>query len=105
MDLLLQVVGLVFLALELLLIARILITAAPVEFGAPLLAFLHGFTDPLVVPFQGLAHAILTDPAVTRLLDLAALISLVVVFVVSRVVDAAGRRIVQRYTTAPGSRW
>jgi len=106
MDLLLQVVGLVFLALELLLIARIVVTAAPVELGAPLLAFVRAFTDPLVVPFQGLAQSILTDPAVTRLLDLAAVISLVVVFVVSRVIDAVGRRIVQRYVTAPPStRW
>ena len=96
--LVLRLVGLLFLAAELLLIVRAAIGLVPVTFNASALALLDRLTDPFAAPFEGIPHAILADTSVLRGFDLAAAIALVIVFVISRLVDRAGRRILQRYT-------
>ena len=103
--LVLRVVGLLFLALELLLIARIAIGLVPTTFNATLLRVLNGFTDPLVAPFDGIERSIFADPSILRGFDLAALLSLVLIFVISRFVDVVGRRIQKRYEVATTRRY
>jgi serine/threonine-protein kinase len=97
----LRVIGLLFLAVELLLIARAFIRLIPTTFNATMLALLDGLTAPLVAPFEGIEKAIFADPAILHGFDLAAAIALVVVFVLSRLVDRGGRRVQQRYAAGP----
>ena len=99
--LVLRIVGILFLAMELLLIARVIIGFIPTTtFSPTLLQLMHGLTDPVVVPFDGIERAIFSDPNTLRNFDLAATFALVAVFVVSRIVDAAGNRLLKRYAVA-----
>ena len=94
----LRVVGLAALAAELLLILRVVIPFIPRTLSPTVLVFIHGLTDPFVDPFDGIAHSIFADPTTAGALDLAAVLGLVAVFVVSRVIDTIGRRLLKRYT-------
>jgi hypothetical protein len=102
-SLVLRILSIAFLLVELLLIARIVITAASGELGGQLVSQVRGLTDPLAAPFQGITDGLLADPALAKRADLAALASLVVIFVLSRVVDAVGQRILIRYSVS--NRW
>ena len=99
-GLVLRVVGLLFLAAELLLIVRIAIRLVPATFSTSVFAVVEGLTDPLVAAFEGIPRSIFADPSVLRGFDLASLISLVVIFVISRLVDRVGRWTLQRYSVS-----
>ena len=66
-----------------------------------MLTVLNRLTDPLVDPFEAIPRSIFADPTILKGFDLAAAIALVVVFVVSRLVDRAGRTLQKRYAAPP----
>ena len=103
-GLVLRVLGLVVLVLELLLIARIAIGLVPATFSSSLFTLVHGLTDTLVAPFEGIERSIFADPTTLKGFDLAGAISIVVVFVIWRIVDSIGRRIQKRYMAPPPTR-
>ena len=89
-----SVVTLLFTVLEVLLLARFIFKIAGANANQPLIAGLYGVTEPLVRPFQG----IFPEPSGPPVLDIAALLAIVFLFLIGALVVALVRAI-----TAPRS--
>lgn len=89
-----SVVTLLFTVLEVLLLARFIFKIAGANANQPLISGLYGVTEPLVRPFQG----IFPEPSGPPVLDIAALLAIVFLFLIGALVVALVRAI-----TAPRS--
>jgi uncharacterized protein YggT (Ycf19 family) len=84
-----SVVTLLFTVLEVLLLARFIFKIAGANANQPLIAALYGVTEPLVRPFQG----IFPEPSGPPVLDIAALLAIVFLFLVGALIVALVRAI------------
>ncbi len=84
-----NVVTLVFTVLEVLLLLRFAFKLFGANSGQPLIAALYGATEPLVRPFQG----IFAEPQGPPVLDIAALLAIVFLFLVALLIVALVRAI------------
>lgn len=84
-----RVVMLVFTVLEVLLFLRFGLKLAGANANQPLVAGLYGVTEPLVRPFQG----IFPEPTGPLVLDIAALLAIVFLFLVGALIVALVRAI------------
>jgi uncharacterized protein YggT (Ycf19 family) len=89
-----SVVTLLFTVLEVLLLLRFIFKIAGANANQPLVSALYGVTEPLVRPFQG----IFPEPSGPPILDIAALLAIVFLFLVGALIVALVRAI-----TAPRS--
>ena len=89
-----SVVTLLFTVLEVVLLLRFIFKLAGANANQPLVSALYGVTEPLVRPFQG----IFPEPSGPPVLDIAALLAIVVLFLVGALIVALVRAI-----TAPRS--
>ncbi|HEV8655821.1 MAG TPA: YggT family protein [Candidatus Limnocylindria bacterium] len=87
-----RVVMLVFTVLEVLLLFRFIFKLAGANAGQPLIAWLYGITEPLVRPFQG----IFPEPRGIAVVDIAALLSIVFLFLIGWLIVALVRAIAGR---------
>jgi uncharacterized protein YggT (Ycf19 family) len=87
-----RVVMLVFTVLEVLLLFRFIFKLAGANANQPLIAGLYAFTDALVRPFQG----IFPEPRVGTVVDVAALLAILFLFLVSWLIIALVRAIAGR---------
>ena len=88
-----RVVALVLTVLEALLLFRFVFKLAGANQGQPLIAWLYAFTEPLVRPFQGIFPEPRTPGVV---IDVAALLAIVFLFLVGWLVVALVRAIAGR---------
>jgi uncharacterized protein YggT (Ycf19 family) len=84
-----SVVTLIFTVLEVLLLARFIFKIAGANAQQPLIAALYGVTEPLVRPFQG----IFPEPSGPPVLDIAALLAIVFLFLIGALIVALVRAI------------
>jgi len=84
-----NVVTLIFTVLEVLLLLRIVFKLTGANSNQPLIRALYGATEPLVRPFQG----IFPEPQGPPVLDIAALLSIVFLFLVALLIVALVRAI------------
>src|SRR6267142_2861160 len=84
-----RVVTLLFTVLEVLLILRFVLKLTGANAQQPLVSGLYGITEPLVRPFQG----IFPEPAGPAILDIAALLAIVFLFLIGALVVALVRAI------------
>lgn len=84
-----SVVTLIFTVLEVLLLLRFTFKLAGANANQPLIAFLYRVTEPLTRPFQG----IFPEPQGPPVLDIAALLAIVFLFLVGALVVALVRAI------------
>jgi uncharacterized protein YggT (Ycf19 family) len=84
-----NVVTLVFTVLEVLLLLRFALKLTGANSNQPLVAALYGVTEPLVRPFQG----IFAEPQGPPVLDIAALLAIVFLFLVALLIVALVRAI------------
>jgi len=84
-----NVVTLIFTVLEVLLLLRIIFKLTGANSNQPLIRALYGATEPLVRPFQG----IFPEPQGPPVLDIAALLSIVFLFLVALLIVALVRAI------------
>ncbi len=84
-----NVVTLIFTVLEVLLLLRIIFKLTGANSNQPLILALYGATEPLVRPFQG----IFPEPQGPPVLDIAALLSIVFLFLVALLIVALVRAI------------
>ena len=84
-----NVVTLIFTVLEVLLLLRIIFKLTGANSNQPLIRALYGATEPLVRPFQG----IFPEPQGPPALDIAALLSIVFLFLVALLIVALVRAI------------
>jgi uncharacterized protein YggT (Ycf19 family) len=84
-----SVVTLLFTVLEVLLLARFIFKIAGANANQPLIAALYCVTEPLVRPFQG----IFPEPGGPPVLDIAALLAIVFLFLVGALIVALVRAI------------
>ena len=89
-----SVVTLLFTVLEVLLLLRFIFKISGANANQPLVSALYGVTEPLVRPFQG----IFPEPSGPPVLDIAALLAIVFLFLVGALIVALVRAI-----TAPRS--
>ena len=89
-----SVVTLLFTVLEVLLLLRFILKIAGANANQALVSALYGVTEPLVRPFQG----IFPEPSGPPVLDIAALLAIVFLFLVGALIVALVRAI-----TAPRS--
>ncbi|MGH2377739.1 MAG: YggT family protein [Candidatus Limnocylindria bacterium] len=87
-----RVITLVFTVLEVLLFLRFTLKLLGANIGQPLVAGLYGITEPLVRPFQG----IFPEPQVGVVIDIAALIAVLFLFLVAALIVALVRAIAGR---------
>ena len=87
-----RVIMLVFTVLEVLLLFRFIFKLAGANANQPLIAGLYAFTDALVRPFQG----IFPEPRVGTVIDLAALLAILFLFMVSWLIVGLVRAIAGR---------
>ena len=87
-----RVVVLVFSVLEVLLLLRFIFKLSGANANQPLIAALYAFTDALVRPFQG----IFPEPRVGTVVDIAALLSTLFLFLVGLLIVALVRAIAGR---------
>ncbi|MBI3522877.1 MAG: YggT family protein [Chloroflexi bacterium] len=87
-----RVVTLFFTVLEVLLLIRFLLKLLGANADQPLVAGLHGVTDRLVAPFQG----IFPEPTSPPIVDIAALMAIVFLFLVAALIVALVRAISSR---------
>jgi len=87
-----RVVTLIFTVLEVLLFARFTLKLAGANAGQPLVAGLYALTEPLVRPFQG----IFPEPRVGVVVDIAALMAVLFLFLVAALIVALVRAIAGR---------
>jgi uncharacterized protein YggT (Ycf19 family) len=84
-----NVVTLIFTVLEVLLLMRIVFKLTGANANQPLIRALYGATEPLVRPFQG----IFPEPQGPPVLDIAALLSIVFLFLIALLIVALVRAI------------
>jgi len=84
-----SVVTLIFTVLEVLLLARFIFKLAGANAQQPLINALYGVTEPLVRPFQG----IFPEPSGPPVLDIAALLAIVFLFLIGALIVALVRAI------------
>ena len=84
-----SVVTLIFTVLEVLLLARFIFKIAGANAQQPLISALYGVTEPLVRPFQG----IFPEPSGPPVLDIAALLAIVFLFLIGALIVALVRAI------------
>ena len=84
-----SVVTLLFTVLEVLLLLRFIFKIAGANANQPLVSALYGVTEPLVRPFQG----IFPEPSGPPILDIAALLAIVFLFLVGALIVALVRAI------------
>jgi len=97
-ELVARLLSLLFVILELLLVARFALKVASLIPEPGFAATIYGLTDPIVSPFADLAASILAaapDPSVATRIDAAALLALVAVFIVSRIVDPLAKLLIR----------
>lgn len=87
-----RVVTLVISVLETLLLFRFVFKLAGANAGQPLIAWLYGFTEPLVRPFQG----IFPEPRGFAVVDIAALLAILFLFLIGLLIVAIVRAIAGR---------
>lgn len=87
-----RVLTLIFTVLEVLLFARFTLKLLGANIGQPLVNGLYRLTDPLVRPFQG----IFPEPTVGVVIDIAALIAILFLFLVAALIVALVRAIAGR---------
>lgn len=87
-----RVVMLAFTVLEFLLLFRFVFKISGANAGQPLVAWLYAFTQPLVRPFQG----IFPEPRTVVVVDVAALLAILFLFLVGGLVVALVRAIAGR---------
>lgn len=87
-----RVVTLIFTVLEVLLLFRFALKLAGANAGQPLVNALYGFTEPLVRPFQG----IFPEPQGPIVIDIAALLAILFLFLVAALIVALVRAIAGR---------
>jgi uncharacterized protein YggT (Ycf19 family) len=87
-----RVITLIFSVLEVLLLIRFTLKLLGANIGQPLVAGLYGITEPLVRPFQG----IFPEPRVPVVLDIAALMAILFLFLVAALIVALVRAIAGR---------
>ncbi len=87
-----RVVMVVFTALELLLLVRFTLKLGGANSGQPLVAGLYALTEPLVRPFQG----IFPEPRVGTVIDIASLLAIVFLLLVSWLIVSLARAIAGR---------
>ncbi len=87
-----RVVMIVFTVLEVLLLFRFTFKLAGANAAQPLVAWLYAFTDPLVRPFQG----IFPEPRAGVVIDIASLLSILFLFLISWLIVALVRAIAGR---------
>jgi YggT family protein len=87
-----RVVMVIFTALEVLLLLRFTLKLSGANAGQPLVAWLYAFTEPLVRPFQG----IFPEPRAGTVIDLAALLAILFLLLVSWLIVALARAIAGR---------
>ncbi|MEX2046195.1 MAG: YggT family protein [Chloroflexota bacterium] len=84
-----NVVTLIFTVLEVLLLLRFAFKLTGANANQPLVAALYGLTEPLVRPFQG----IFAEPQGPPVIDIAALLAIVFLFLVALLIVALARAI------------
>ena len=84
-----SVVTLIFTVLEVLLLARFIFKLSGANAQQPLINALYGITEPLVRPFQG----IFPEPSGPPVLDIAALLAIVFLFLIGALIVALVRAI------------
>ena len=84
-----SVVTLIFTVLEVLLLLRFIFKISGANSNQPLISALYGVTEPLVRPFQG----IFPEPSGPPVLDIAALLAIVFLFLVGALIVALVRAI------------
>ncbi len=87
-----RVVMLVFTVLEVLLLFRFTFKLTGANAAQPLIAWLYAFTDPLVRPFQG----IFPEPRAGIVVDIAALLAILFLFLIGWLIVALVRAIAGR---------
>ena len=87
-----RVLTLIFTVLEVLLFLRFTLKLLGANIGQPLVAGLYGLTEPLVRPFQG----IFPEPRVGVVIDIAALMAILFLFLVAALIVALVRAIAGR---------
>jgi uncharacterized protein YggT (Ycf19 family) len=87
-----RVLTLIFTVLEVLLFLRFTLKLLGANIGQPLVAGLYGITEPLVRPFQG----IFPEPRAPIVIDLAALMAVLFLFLVAALIVALVRAIAGR---------
>jgi len=87
-----RVVMLIFTVLEVMLLIRFVLKLAGANPNQPLVAGLYGITEPLVRPFQG----IFPEPAGPVVLDIAALLAILFLFLIGALIVALVRAIAGR---------
>lgn len=87
-----RVVTLLFTVLEVLLFLRFTLKLAGANASQPLVAGLYGLTEPLVRPFQG----IFPEPRAAVVIDIAALMAVLFLFLVAALIVALVRAIAGR---------
>lgn len=87
-----RVVMVIFTALEVLLLLRFTLKLGGANAGQPLVAGLYAFTEPLVRPFQG----IFPEPRTGTVVDVASLLAIVFLLLVSWLIVALTRAIAAR---------
>lgn len=87
-----RVITLVFTVLEVLLLLRFTLKLLGANVGQPLVAALYNVTEPLVRPFQG----IFPEPRAPFVLDIAALMAILFLFLVAALIVALVRAIAGR---------
>jgi len=89
-----RVVMVLFTVLEVLVAFRFVFKLVGANSGQPLIAALYGVTEPLVRPFQG----IFPEPTVGTVIDLAALLAILFLFLIQWLIIGLVRAIVGRKT-------
>jgi uncharacterized protein YggT (Ycf19 family) len=89
-----RVVTLFFTVLEVLLVFRFAFKITGANSNQPLIAMLYGVTEPLVRPFQG----IFPEPPGPPVLDLAALLAILFLFLIAALIVAVVRAITPQHT-------
>lgn len=87
-----RVLTLIFTVLEVLLFLRFTLKLLGANIGQPLVAGLYGLTEPLVRPFQG----IFPEPRAGVVIDIAALMAILFLFLVAALIVALVRAIAGR---------
>jgi uncharacterized protein YggT (Ycf19 family) len=89
-----RVVMVLFTVLEVLVAFRFVFKLAGANSGQPLIAALYGVTEPLVRPFQG----IFPEPTVGTVVDIAALLAILFLFLIQWLIIGLVRAIAGRTT-------
>lgn len=87
-----RVLALIFTVLEVLLLLRFTLKLLGANIGQPLVSGLYGLTEPLVRPFQG----IFPEPRAGVVIDIAALMAILFLFLVAALIVALVRAIAGR---------